>query len=57
MLVNNFKSTNINGTLKLDLGMGVSLDMRRDLITNPEFRYAVLQMVSNKMLELKNGTA
>jgi len=53
----NSTDVNINGTLKLDLGMGVSLDMRRDLINNPEFRYAVLQMVSNKMLELKNGTA
>jgi hypothetical protein len=48
---------NINGTLKLDLGMGVSMDMRRDLINNPEFRYSILKMVSNNMLELKNGTA
>jgi hypothetical protein len=47
---------NINGTLKLDLGMGVSLDMRRDLINNPEFRYSILQLVSNNMLELNNGT-
>jgi len=48
---------NINGTLKLDLGMGVSMDMRRDLINNPEFRYSILQLISNNMLELNNGTA
>jgi hypothetical protein len=52
----NNTNVNINGTLKLDLGMGVSLDMRRDLINNPEFRYSILQLVSNKMLELNNGT-
>jgi hypothetical protein len=50
-------NVNLNGTLKLDLGMGVSLDMRRDLINNPEFKYSILQLVSNKMLELTNGTA
>jgi hypothetical protein len=50
-------NVNLNGTLKLDLGMGVSLDMRRDLIDNPEFKYSILQLVSNKMLELTNGTA
>jgi len=33
------------------------MDMRRDLINNPEFRYSILKMVSNNMLELKNGTA
>jgi hypothetical protein len=49
-------NVNLNGTLKLDLGMGVSLDMRRDLINNPEFRYSILQLVSNNMLELNNGT-
>lgn len=49
-------NVNISGTLKLDLGMGVSLDMRRDLINNPEFRYSILQLVSNNMLELTNGT-
>lgn len=49
-------NVNLNGTLKLDLGMGVSLDMRRDLIENPEFRYSILQLVSNNMLELTNGT-
>ena len=53
----NNTNVNINGTLKLDLGMGVSLDMRRDLIDNPEFKYSILQLVSNKMLELTNGTA
>jgi hypothetical protein len=42
---------NISGTLKLDLGMGVSLDMRTDLINSPEFRYSILQLVSNNMLE------
>jgi hypothetical protein len=47
---------NISGTLKLDLGMGVSLDMRTDLINSPEFRYSILQLVSNNMLELNNGT-
>lgn len=47
---------NLSGTLKLDLGMGVSLDMRRDLIENPDFRYSILQLVSNNMLELNNGT-
>jgi hypothetical protein len=52
----NNTNVNINGTLKLDLGMGVSLDMRRDLINNPEFRYSILQLVSNNMLELTNGT-
>ena len=52
----NNTNVNINGTLKLDLGMGVSLDMRRDLINNPEFRYSILQLVSNNMLELNNGT-
>jgi hypothetical protein len=49
-------NVNINGTLKLDLGMGVSLDMRTDLINSPEFRYSILQLVSNNMLELNNGT-
>ena len=52
----NNTNVNINGTLKLDLGMGVSLDMRRDLINNPEFRYSILQLVSNNMLELNNGS-
>jgi hypothetical protein len=50
-------NVNLNGTIKLDLGMGVSMDLRRDLIDNPEFKYSILQLVSNKMLELSNGTA
>lgn len=49
-------NVNLNGTLKLDLGMGVTLDMRRDIINNPEFRYSILQLVSNNMTELKNGS-
>lgn len=50
-------NVNINGTLKLDLGMGVTADMRNDLASSPDFRYAVLQLVSNNMTELMNGTA
>ena len=50
-------NVNINGTLKLDLGMGVSVDIRRDLINNPEFKYNILQLISNNMIELNNGTA
>lgn len=50
-------NVNINGTLKLDLGMGVTADMRNDLASNADFRYAVLQLVSNNMTELMNGTA
>lgn len=49
-------NVNLNGTLKLDLGMGVTLDMRKDLINNPEFRYSILQLISNNMSELRNGT-
>jgi hypothetical protein len=33
------------------------MDLRRDLMDNPEFKYSILQLVSNKMLELSNGTA
>jgi hypothetical protein len=54
---NNGINVNLNGTIKLDLGMGVSMDLRRDLMDNPEFKYSILQLVSNKMLELSNGTA
>jgi hypothetical protein len=50
-------NVNISGTLKLDLGMGVTADMRNDLASNADFRYAVLQLVSNNMTELMNGTA
>ena len=53
----NNTNVNINGTLKLDLGMGVTADMRNDLASNADFRYAVLQLVSNNMTELMNGTA
>jgi hypothetical protein len=53
----NNTNVNINGTLKLDLGMGVTADMRNDLASSPDFRYAVLQLVSNNMAELMNGTA
>jgi hypothetical protein len=49
-------NVNISGTLKLDLGMGVTADMRNDLASSPDFRYAVLQLVSNNMTELMNGT-
>jgi hypothetical protein len=48
-------NVNISGTLKLDLGMGVTTDMRNDLASNADFRYAVLQLVSNNMTELMNG--
>jgi hypothetical protein len=50
-------NVNISGTLKLDLGLGVTTDMRNDLASNADFRYAVLQLVSNNMTELMNGTA
>lgn len=49
-------NVNINGTLKLDLGMGVTTEMRTDLAGNAEFKYAILKLVSNNMTELMNGS-
>ena len=49
-------NVNISGTLKLDLGLGVTTEMRTDLANNADFKYAILKLVSNNMTELMNGS-